>query len=120
MLPVVGAFYLYNTIPTLIFTVLLIMLLAYLTKRSLEKSQRTDMVPRGIGNAMEAFFELIYNLTEGSAGPKYAPMIFPWFATIMFYVLFANLLKLSRASNRSDCWCQLTAKAMPLERCSAA
>ncbi len=89
-----GPFYLYNTIPTLIFTVLLIVLLAYLTKRSLEKSQRTNLVPSGIGNVMEAFFELLYNLTEGSAGAKYAPMIFPWFATIMFYVLFANLLKL--------------------------
>jgi F-type H+-transporting ATPase subunit a len=37
---------------------------------------------------------MLYNLTEGSAGAKYAPMIFPWFATIMIYVLFANLLKL--------------------------
>jgi F-type H+-transporting ATPase subunit a len=52
------------------------------------------LVPRGIGNVMEAFFELLYNLTEGSAGAKWAPAIFPWFATIMFYVLFANLLKL--------------------------
>jgi F-type H+-transporting ATPase subunit a len=43
---------------------------------------------------MEAFFELLYNLTESSAGTKYARMIFPWFATIMFYVLLANLLKL--------------------------
>ena len=51
-------------------------------------------MPRGIGNVMEAFFELIYNLTEGSAGAKWAPKIFPWFATIMFYLLFANLMKL--------------------------
>ncbi len=89
-----GPFYLYNTIPTLIVTVILIIVLAYFTNRSMKKSEQTDMVPRGIGNIMEAFFELIYNLTEGSAGPKYAAMIFPWFATIMFYVLFANLLKL--------------------------
>ncbi|HEX8992210.1 MAG TPA: F0F1 ATP synthase subunit A [Anaerolineales bacterium] len=89
-----GPFYLYNTIPTLILTVVLIGVLAFFTNRSLRKSQETDLVPRGIGNAMEAFFELIYNLTEGSAGAKWAPKIFPWFATIMFYVLFANLLKL--------------------------
>lgn len=93
-LPVLGPFYLFNTIPTLIFTILLICVLAFATHRSLKKSQETDMVPRGIGNLMEAFFELIYNLTEGSAGAKWAPKIFPWFATIMFYVLFANLLKL--------------------------
>jgi F-type H+-transporting ATPase subunit a len=43
---------------------------------------------------MEAILEMLYNLTEGSAGTKYARMIFPWFATIMVYVLFANLLKL--------------------------
>lgn len=93
-LPVVGPFYLFNTLPTLVFTVLLIMLIAFLTNRSLTKSRQSDLVPRGIGNVMEAFFELIYNLTEGSAGAKWAPKIFPWFATIMFYVLFANLLKL--------------------------
>jgi F-type H+-transporting ATPase subunit a len=89
-----GPFYLFNTIPTLIFTILLIGVIAFFTHRSLTKSQQTDLVPRGIGNVMEAFFELIYNLTEGSAGAKWAPKIFPWFATIMFYVLFANLLKL--------------------------
>lgn len=89
-----GPFYLFNTLPTLIFTVLLIGVMAFFTNRALRKSQQTDLVPRGIGNVMEAFFELIYNLTEGSAGAKWAPKIFPWFATIMFYVLFANLLKL--------------------------
>ena len=93
-IPGLGPFYLFNTMPTLLFTVLMIVVLAYFTNRSLRKSQQTDLVPRGIGNVMEAGFEMIYNLTEGSAGAKYAPMIFPWFATIMFYVLFANLLKL--------------------------
>jgi F-type H+-transporting ATPase subunit a len=93
-LPVIGDFYLVNTIPTLVITIILILVLAFYTNRSLKKSQSTDLVPRGIGNLMESFFELLYNLTEGSAGTKYARMIFPWFATIMFYVLFANLLKL--------------------------
>ena len=93
-LPVLGPFYLFNTIPTLIFTILLIGVLAFFTNRSLKKSQETDLVPHGVGNLMEAFFELIYNLTESAAGAKWAPTIFPWFATIMFYVLFANLLKL--------------------------
>jgi F-type H+-transporting ATPase subunit a len=93
-IPGLGPFYFFNTLPTLIFTILLVVILAYITNRSLKKSQETDLVPRGIGNVMEAFFELIYNLTEGSAGAKFAPMIFPWFATIMFYVLFANLMKL--------------------------
>jgi F-type H+-transporting ATPase subunit a len=93
-LPLIGELQLVNTLPTLAVTVALIVLLAFATNRSMRSSQRTDHVPRGIGNLMEAFLELIYNLTEGSAGEKWARAIFPWFATIMFYVLFANLLKL--------------------------
>ncbi len=89
-----GPLYLVNTLPTLAVTLVLLVVIAFATNRSLKKSQQTDMVPRGIGNLMEAILEMLYNLTEGSAGPKYARMIFPWFATIMVYVLFANLLKL--------------------------
>jgi F-type H+-transporting ATPase subunit a len=88
-----GDFYLVNTLPTLAVTLVLLIVIAFFANRSLKKSQNTDLVPRGIGNVMEAILEMLYNLTEGSAG-KYARMIFPWFATIMIYVLFANLLKL--------------------------
>jgi len=93
-LPIIGELQLVNTLPTLLVTIVLVVGLAYATNRAMRRSQKTDLVPRGVGNLMEAFFELIYNLTEGSAGAKWAPVIFPWFATIMFYVLFANLLKL--------------------------
>jgi F-type H+-transporting ATPase subunit a len=89
-----GPLYLVNTIPTLIVTILLLGAIAYFTNRSLKQSAQTDLVPRGIGNVVEAILEVLYNLTEGSAGAKWAKMIFPWFATIMIYVLFANLLKL--------------------------
>jgi F-type H+-transporting ATPase subunit a len=89
-----GPFYLVNTLPTLAVTILLLVVIAYFTNRSLKQSAQTDLVPRGIGNLMEAILELLYNLTEGSAGSKWAKAIFPWFATIMVYVLFANLLKL--------------------------
>lgn len=84
-----------NTLPTLFVTVFLIILpLAWATRNSLRKSAETDLVPRGVGNLMEAILEMLYNLTEGSAGAKWARAIFPWFATIMLYVLIANLLKL--------------------------
>lgn len=89
-----GPLYLVNTIPTLLVTIVLLVVIAYFTNRSLKQSAQTDLVPRGIGNLMEAILELLYNLTEGSAGAKWARAIFPWFATIMIYVLFANLLKL--------------------------
>ncbi len=89
-----GPFYLVNTLPTLALTIVLLVLIAFAANRSLTKSQKTDLVPTGIGNAMEAILEMLYNLTESSAGAKWAKAIFPWFATIMIYVLFANLLKL--------------------------
>ena len=88
-----GPLYLVNTIPTLILTVILLVIFAYAVNRSLKKSAQTDLVPRGIGNVTEAILEVIYNMTEGAAG-KWVKVIFPWFATIMIYVLFANLLKL--------------------------
>ena len=89
-----GPFYLVNTLTTLAVTIILLGVIAYFANRSLKKSAQTDLVPRGIGNMMEALLEVLYNLTESSAGSKYVRMIFPWFATIMIYVLFANLLKL--------------------------
>ncbi len=89
-----GSLYFVNTMTTLIVTIILLVGIAYATNRSLKQSEQTDFVPRGIGNLMESFFELLYNLTESSAGAKWAKAIFPWFATIMIYVLFANLLKL--------------------------
>src|SRR5215217_8420496 len=89
-----GPLYLVNTLPTLAVTVILLVVIAYFTNRSLKQSAETDLVPRGIGNVVEAILEILYNLTEGSAGAKWAKAIFPWFATILIYVLFANLLKL--------------------------
>lgn len=90
-----GPFYLVNTLPTLIVTVFIFLVpLAFAAGRSLKKSQNTDLVPTGIGNAFEAILETLYNMTESSAGTKWAKAIFPWFATILIYVLFANLLKL--------------------------
>jgi F-type H+-transporting ATPase subunit a len=89
-----GPLYLVNTLPTLAVTIILLVVIAFYTNRSLKRSAETDLVPRGIGNVVEAILEILYNLTEGSAGSKWARAIFPWFATILIYVLFANLLKL--------------------------
>ncbi|NWF62984.1 MAG: hypothetical protein HXY38_01650, partial [Chloroflexi bacterium] len=60
-------FYLVNTLPTLVVTIVLLVLIAFAANRSLVKSQKTDLVPTGIGNAMEAILEMLYNLTESSA-----------------------------------------------------
>ncbi len=92
-LPVLGDFYLFNTLPTLILTLILIFVLAYAIKRSAQRMEK-DLVPRGLAGAFEALVETLYNMTENSAGAKFAKQIFPWFAAFMIYVLFANLLKI--------------------------
>jgi len=85
-----GDFYLVNTIPALLLVDLIIILMAWSVNRALRKG---DMVPRGFSGALEALVEMLYNMTESTAG-KWAPQIFPWFASIMLVVLVANLMKL--------------------------
>ena len=54
-----GPLYLVNTLPTLAVTLVLLVVIAFFTNRSLKQSARTDLVPRGIGNVMEAILELL-------------------------------------------------------------
>lgn len=89
-LPVIGEFHLVNTLPSMLLTDVIIILIALIVRKALKGG---DLVPKGITSAMEAFIEVLYNLTETSAG-KWAKQIFPWFATIMIIVLVANLTKL--------------------------
>lgn len=89
-LPVIGDFYLVNTLTSLLLVDLIIIGLAFLVRKALKSG---TLVPKGIASAFEALVEMLYNLTESSAG-KNAKQIFPWFATIMILVLVANLTKL--------------------------
>lgn len=52
-----------------------------------------SLIPKGISGAIEALLEVLYNLTESTAG-KYARKIFPYFATITLLVLFVNWMEL--------------------------
>ena len=85
-----GDFYLTNTVPALLFVDLVVILLAFAVRQALRKG---DLVPRGISGAFEALIEVLYNLTETSAG-KWARQIFPWFASIVIVVLISNWMKL--------------------------
>lgn len=89
-LPVIGPFYLTNTITTLIVVDIGIILLALAVRNSLRKG---GLVPSGISGAMEALVEVLYNLTESTAG-RYARLIFPWFASIIIIVLISNWMAL--------------------------
>jgi F-type H+-transporting ATPase subunit a len=89
-LPVIGDFYLTNTLIMLVLVDLLLVLLALGVRNSMRSGSLT---PKGIGAMMELAVEALYNLTETTAG-KYTKTIFPWFATIVILVLVGNMAKL--------------------------
>lgn len=89
-LPVLGDFYLTNTFLAMLLMDVVIILLALGVRNAAKKN---ELAPKGIGGVFEMLIEMLYNLTESTAG-KFAGKIFPWFASILIIVLFANLLKL--------------------------
>lgn len=89
--PGIGAMYIPNTFPTLILTLVIILAIAYAVKTAVNKG---GLVPKGIAGVMEFAVEALYNLNESTVGKKWAKLVFPWFATIMIYVLVVNLVKL--------------------------
>jgi F-type H+-transporting ATPase subunit a len=88
--PILGLFYWTNSFNAMLLGDVVILLIAFLIYRSTKSG---SLVPGGLSGAMEALMEVLYNLTESSAG-KWAKQIFPWFATIMLLVLVTNLLKM--------------------------
>ena len=89
-LPVIGEFYLTNTLVALFAVDVLVILLAFFFNRAVKKG---DLVLKGIPGALEALLEYLYNMTEATAG-KWAWTIFPWFASITVLVLLANWMEL--------------------------
>ena len=93
-LPVIGDFYLTNTLVASFIVYGLLIIMAFSVKSSLQKAEKQgDMAPKGFSGAVETIIELMYNLTESTAG-RYAKTIFPWFATIVLVVLLSNWLEL--------------------------
>lgn len=86
-LPVMGEFYLTNTLTTLLLVNLVVILLAWAVRNSLRR--QADLVPRGIAGAFEMLVEMISNMTESTAG-RWTKTIFPWFASILVVVLVSN------------------------------
>jgi len=89
-LPVIGEFYLTNTLTTLILVDLVVILIALIVRNSLRKG---SLVPSGFAGAVEALIELLYNLAESTAG-RWTKTIFPWFATFIIVVLISNWMGL--------------------------
>lgn len=89
-LPVLGPIYLTDSLTTTVLVDLVILGIAFAVRQATRKG---GLVPTGFSGAVEAGVEMMYNLTESTAG-KYAKKIFPWFASILIFVLVANLIKL--------------------------
>ena len=89
-LPVLGEFYLTNTMTALLLADLVIVIIAIAVSRA---AKRGNLVPRGLAGAVEALLEALHNITESTAG-KWTKVIFPWFATITLLVLVANWTEL--------------------------
>lgn len=90
VLPVFGEFYWTNTLTAMLIADVLILLIALAVRRA---TRSGELVPRGFSGAVEALLEVIYSLTESTAG-KWARQIFPWFAAITLFVLVINWTEL--------------------------
>jgi len=90
--PILGieGLYLTNTLMGLIGADIVVILLAFGVYRGVKSGK---MVLTGFAGAVEALMEMLYGITEGTAG-KWTKVIFPWFATITMLVLAANWLGL--------------------------
>lgn len=85
-IPLIGPFYFTNTTFGLIVADIIVFLLAFGVSRGVKSGK---MVLTGISGAVEALMEMLYGITESTAG-KWTKQIFPWFAAITLLVLAAN------------------------------
>jgi F-type H+-transporting ATPase subunit a len=79
-----------NTLTAMVLADIVIFLIAYGMRRALSSGK---LVLDGIWNALETILELIYTLTDSTAG-RWAKTIFPFFATITLFVLVVNWMEL--------------------------
>ena len=73
LFPISGDFYLTNTILATILADILLILMALGVRRAVASG---EMVPSGLSGTVEAFLEVLYNLTESTAG-QWAKKSFP-------------------------------------------
>jgi len=89
-LPVIGDFYLSNTLLATLIGDVLLLVLALVIRRAIRSG---ELVLRGVAGAVEALMEALYSMAESTAG-KWAATIFPWMAAIVMLVLISNWLEL--------------------------
>lgn len=79
-----------NTLTAMVIADIILILIALVVRRAATSG---ELVPKGLAGAIEALLEVIYNLTESTAG-KWTKTIFPFFATITLLVLIVNWMEL--------------------------
>ncbi|MBU1661909.1 MAG: F0F1 ATP synthase subunit A [Chloroflexi bacterium] len=89
-LPVIGEFYLTNTLLALLIADVIILLLAWSIHKQAKRGQQ---ILTGIPGVFGAILEMLYGMTETTAG-KWTKKIFPYFATIFMLVLIVNWMEL--------------------------
>ncbi len=89
-IPGIGPVWLTNSMFTLILIVLLIVFMAWRINCSLK---RDSLAPRGFAGSIAAIVEILYGMTESTAG-KWTNLVFPWFASYVFFLLVVNLIKI--------------------------
>lgn len=93
-IPGVGPVYLTNTFITWSIAVVVTMVISYRVGRRVRQAmERDEYVLTGFTDAFVSFIEVLYNLTESTAG-KWTRAIFPYFATITVLVLVINWMEL--------------------------
>ena len=88
--PVIGEFYLTNTLVATLIADILLLLLALGIRRAANKG---SLVLGGFVGAVSAILEGLYSMAKSTAG-KHARRIFPYFATIFLLVLVVNWMEL--------------------------
>lgn len=90
-----GDFYLTNTIIALGLILVIIFIIGLVVRHAVKRAEKQGaLVLTGLAGVIEIIIEFIYNLTENTAGKKWARAIFPWFFSITFTLLIANWMEL--------------------------
>lgn len=90
-LPVIGAFYMTNTLVAMLLMDVIIVL--FFLPFMLAARRHSILPEGGFAGAAEAIIDMLYKMVEKTGG-KAAKAIFPWFATIFITVLVSNWMEL--------------------------
>ena len=78
-----------NTLPTAIFTSMLLILIAFIYYQAVKKAEKTGKESRFLV-AIDALYEGVFSFIETTVGKENATLFFPLIGSFFFFILFAN------------------------------